>query len=109
MQSNVLGYSPCPGPGGAPFARPEGVVMSRPVGWSCALAVLGLVPVLSAGCSQTSPTGPGAPSMPARPPWFVDVTEQVGLDFTHDPGPIDGTYFMPQSTGSGGALLDIEN
>src|SRR5205823_398936 len=44
-----------------------------------------------------------------QPPWFVDVTDEVGLQFTHDPGPIDGTYFMPQSIGSGAALLDLGN
>jgi hypothetical protein len=30
------------------------------------------------------------------------------LDFRHDPGPIDGDYFMPQSIGSGGALFDFD-
>src|SRR5438874_5476727 len=41
-------------------------------------------------------------------PWFEDVTEAVGLHFKHDCGP-EGTYFMPQSTGSGGALFDFDN
>jgi hypothetical protein len=36
------------------------------------------------------------------------VTDGSGLDFIHDPGPVDGTYFMPQSIGSGAALLDFE-
>jgi hypothetical protein len=35
------------------------------------------------------------------------VTEKLGLDFTHDPGP-DGTYFMPQCMGSGCALCDLD-
>ena len=30
-------------------------------------------------------------------------------DFVHDAGPIDGTYFMPQIMGSGGALFDFDN
>jgi hypothetical protein len=38
------------------------------------------------------------------PVWFVDVTDELGLDFVHDPGPA-GTYFMPQSMGSGCAFL----
>jgi len=29
---------------------------------------------------------------PAVPPWFEDVTDAVGLNFTHDCGPT-GTYF----------------
>ncbi len=39
---------------------------------------------------------------------FVEVSEQVGLDFVHDPG-VDGSYFMPESIGSGGAFLDYDN
>src|SRR6266850_3135815 len=40
--------------------------------------------------------------------WFEDVMATVGLDFKHDSG-ATGTYFMPESTGSGGALLDFDN
>lgn len=46
--------------------------------------------------------------VPAEPPWFVDVTEQVGLDFVHDAGPV-GDYFMPQQVGSGAAFFDFDN
>src|SRR5262245_25623285 len=42
------------------------------------------------------------------PPWFADVTDEVGLDFTHDAGPV-GDYFMPQIMGSGAAFLDFDN
>jgi hypothetical protein len=38
------------------------------------------------------------------PVWLQDVTEAVGLDFVHDPGPT-GTYLMPQSMGSGCAII----
>jgi hypothetical protein len=41
-------------------------------------------------------------------PWFVDITEQVGLNFVHDAGPL-GKYFMPESIGSGAALFDFDN
>jgi hypothetical protein len=41
-------------------------------------------------------------------PWFVDVTEDVGLDFVHDAGPV-GSYFMPHIMGSGAAFLDFDN
>ncbi len=40
--------------------------------------------------------------------WFADVTEEVGLHFVHDPGPV-GAYFMPQLVGSGAALFDFNN
>jgi hypothetical protein len=43
-----------------------------------------------------------------EPCWFVDITDQVGLHFTHDAGPT-GRYFMPQVIGSGGALFDFDN
>src|SRR4051812_23368606 len=56
-----------------------------------------------AGCSPGPATGPAAEE-PAGPAWFEDVTDAVGLDFVHDPGPT-GTYFMPQSMGSGCAFL----
>jgi len=36
------------------------------------------------------------------------MTDEVGLDFTQDPGPIDGSYFLPQIVGSGAALIDLE-
>jgi hypothetical protein len=42
-------------------------------------------------------------------PWFADVTEQVGLNFIHDPGPLPPTTFMPQIFGSGAALFDFDN
>ena len=42
------------------------------------------------------------------PPWFVDCTADVGLDFIHDAGST-GDYFMPQCVGSGAALLDFDN
>jgi hypothetical protein len=40
-------------------------------------------------------------------PWFADVTDQVGLDFTHDAGP-GGEHFMPEALGSGAALFDMD-
>src|SRR5216683_783206 len=38
------------------------------------------------------------------PDWFEDISDAVGLDFVHDPGPV-GTFFMPQSMGSGAAFI----
>jgi hypothetical protein len=72
------------------------------LGLLVALAGLGLV------CRLTSPTGPA--EEPAEPPWFKDVTDQVGLDFVHDVGPRPtNDYFMPQLVGSGAALFDFDN
>jgi hypothetical protein len=73
---------------------------------------LGLVLLLALaasapGCRETAPP-PGPPAgATAEAPWFEDVTDKVGLDFVHDPGPT-GPYFMPQIMGSGGALLDYD-
>ena len=39
---------------------------------------------------------------------FTDVTEQVNLNFIHDPG-VDSSYFMPESIGSGCAFTDYDN
>jgi hypothetical protein len=69
-------------------------------GLALLLAAGGLACWLSGGASR--------PARPACPPWFDDVTEQVGLDFVHDPGPLDGRYFMPQIVGSGAALFDCD-
>jgi hypothetical protein len=68
------------------------------------LSVVGLS-ALATGCPRTTPTSPAPPD---EPPWFEDVTEQLGLHFIHDPGPA-GTYFMPQQVGSGSAIFDFDN
>ena len=44
---------------------------------------------------------------PAGPAWFDDVTDQLGIDFTHDPGPL-GAYPMQQIVGSGCAACDLD-
>jgi hypothetical protein len=64
------------------------------------LVVLAAVALL--GCR--TPTPPDA----TEPPWFVDVAGEAGLNFVHDPGPVDGRYFMPQIMGSGCALFDFD-
>lgn len=55
------------------------------------------------GCGRSNPPEP-APEVPDGPAWFEDATDAAGLDFTHDPGPT-GTFFMPQSMGSGAAVI----
>jgi enediyne biosynthesis protein E4 len=70
------------------------------------LAILALALALMLGCNSAK-VDPGETEVSSSPPWFADVTETVGLRFTHDPGPLDGSYFMPQIIGSGGALFDL--
>jgi hypothetical protein len=43
------------------------------------------------------------------PPWFVDITEDSGLDFIHEVGsrPLE-SYFLPHLMGSGAAVFDYD-
>jgi hypothetical protein len=70
-----------------------------------ACAVLAL---LHTGCGQPDPNDEEDAN---RPAWFEDVTERVGLKFMQDAGPlpVNGLYSMPQTAGSGAALLDYDN
>src|SRR6516162_8528687 len=64
-----------------------------------------LVLLVASGCRPATP----APEEVSGPVWFEDVTERVGLRFTHDAGPLPGnSYFLPQIMGSGAALFDFD-
>jgi hypothetical protein len=65
-----------------------------------------LAGVAALGCRPPADTPPDAPE-PEMPPWFADVSREVGLDFVHRVGPLD-RYFMPYSVGSGGAFFDYD-
>lgn len=65
--------------------------------------LLGLSLGLS-GCWSTQSPQVSSADGTGGPAWFEDITESVDLDFLHDPGPT-GTYFMPQSMGSGCAFI----
>ncbi len=58
-------------------------------------------------------SGCGAPPRPdpdeAGPLWFEDAAAALGVDFVHDSGPDDGSFFMPRIVGSGVALFDFDN
>jgi len=41
-------------------------------------------------------------------PIFTEITQQVGLNFVHDPG-MEGKYWAPEVMGSGGAFLDYDD
>ncbi len=79
----------------------------RFVGGNLALATV--VGALAWSCQRQSPSpSDNNANEPPGVSWFADVTEQVGLNFIHDAGPIpEGSYFMPQSLGSGAALFDF--
>lgn len=63
--------------------------------------------IIGSGCQRE-----GAASSPPKPmtgsAWLQEVTKAGGVEFVHDPG-ATGAYFMPESIGSGGALLDFDN
>ena len=62
---------------------------------------------LATGCN-VSETEKDNPSNSSSVDLFTDITEQVNLQFVHNPG-VDGSYFMPESIGSGAAFLDYDN
>ncbi len=62
------------------------------------------------GCERSQPDEVASLSrtQPPQGAWFTEITAEAGLDFRHDAG-IDGSYFMPEIVGSGGALFDYDN
>lgn len=73
-----------------------------------AIVILGL---MSAGCNSADSPAVSTAQAPsatsgAGPVW-IDVTEQVGLDFRHDSG-ATGELLLPEIMGSGAAFLDID-
>ena len=83
--------------------------MLTPRVWALLAAPICAGAALLAGCRPPPPATPPPEPETAEPAWFEDVTEQFGLDFVHDAGPLDGSYFMPQIFGSGAALFDFNN
>ncbi len=81
-----------------------------PVGWrvfSALALALTACAGLFYGCYRPGLSTPEEPDA-SGPPWFADVTDEVGLDFVHDAGPL-GDYLLPQIIGSGAALFDFNN
>lgn len=78
------------------------------VGLVCCTWVAGCGELPTGKPTDTPPVKAVSPS-PQQPPWFEDITAASNLEFVHDPGPVDGKYFMPQINGSGAALLDYDN
>jgi hypothetical protein len=83
--------------------------MRKPSKAAWILTFAALAGTLSGSCRRpTLPVSESPASDPPGPVWFRDVTEEVGLHFVHDAGPV-GKYFMPQALGSGAAFFDFDN
>ena len=61
---------------------------------------------MTAGCSK-NPANPAVTAPVASQAWLEDITEKSGINFVHDVGRV-GTYFMPESLGSGAAIFDFD-
>ncbi len=96
---------PPPHPGAAALSRPRRRRLFTL--WPAAGAVLLALALSLVGCGSPAPPAAPASTAPTGPVWFEDVTDAVGLDFTHDPGPT-GDYFMPQSMVVGCAMFDAD-
>lgn len=73
------------------------------MGWGRLLRVA--VWLIAVGCSRVQTDRSNA-TIQVEPPWFDDVTQRVGLVFTHSCGGEEQGYFVPRVIGSGGAVLD---
>lgn len=70
--------------------------------------LLALGSAAAGGCSHApTPSTPATTPEATGPAWFEDVTDRVGVRFTHDPGPVGG-YKMPQIVGTGCAVFDAD-
>ncbi len=71
-------------------------------GFACLLCAA----ISGCGSEPSDSGGPGS-SGPEAASLFREITGEAGLEFAHDAG-LDGTYFMPQIMGSGGAVFDYD-
>lgn len=63
---------------------------------------------MGAGCQKNERDLSGEAvrkTSPVEPAWFENITDRLGLRFTHSAGT---NYFMPDQVGSGAALLDYD-
>src|SRR5437867_4578083 len=78
-----------------------------PIVAACLVAGLGGAIALAAFGSGCSWFGSAGTATGPNTSWFVDITNESGLDFVHDAGPV-GSYFLPQLMASGVALFDFD-
>ncbi len=74
---------------------------------TCCLCA-GLVWLLSLAACDSSCSDRKLASAALGTDYFTEITDQVKLNFVHEAG-VDGSYYMPESLGSGGAFLDYDN
>jgi hypothetical protein len=60
-----------------------------------------------AGCGPAGEREGAGEEGGGGPLLFVEITREAGLDFVHESG-VDGSYFVPEHLGSGGALFDAD-
>ena len=60
-----------------------------------------------ASSEETATEPPAETQKSSQPPWFRDLSEEVGLDFRHETG-ATGELLLPEIMGSGAALFDAE-
>jgi hypothetical protein len=58
-------------------------------------------------CNAAGVPNPVVPKGETGTAWLADVTAESDIHCVHDPGPLDSSYFFPQTVGSGAALFDF--
>lgn len=71
------------------------------------LALLPLILFGSISCRPAPTTEASRDEEHHQQAWFEETTASAGIAFQHDAGPT-GTFFMPQSMGSGAAFIDVD-
>lgn len=74
--------------------------------WIAGVLVVALAAAGLLGYSLSRPRTEPLPA-PAEEPWLADVTEAMGIDFTHDAGELNN-YWLPRINGSGVAVFDCD-
>lgn len=67
-----------------------------------------LAVLLVFGCGKSPSAGSKANRGATEKPWFADITKESGIEFKHEAGG-SGKFFMPETVGSGAAVLDYDN
>lgn len=101
-------------PGSLPWLRIVGVLFATGVCFALVVRNQGVhhADVPEKSPSENHSAGYGCPEEfplpPASEPALRDATDEIGLTFSHTVGPL-GTYYVPESVGSGAAWSDFNN
>lgn len=71
------------------------------------LALTCLVVLACGDDHESTPIRRPAESESSASQWFVEITDRVGLDFTHETG-ASGDLYAPEIMGAGAALVDVD-